>query len=396
MAIPWLKESREINGELIEIRRQLHQYPELGYEEEKTGELIEKVLKDLGLEVQRGLAKTGVVALLKGDKPGKTIGIRGDMDALALQEENDKPYRSKTKRKMHACGHDAHMTYVIGAAKILKKYQSQLTGNVKFIFQPAEETTGGAKPMIEQGVLENPKVDGMIGGHVWPDVPAGKIEIVKGPVMASTGQLHLEIHGKGGHAARPHENVDPIMIGQEIIQRLYSLTSRQIDPLENLVISICSFQAGETYNVMPEKAVLKGTIRTLNNKLRLALPEKIEKVVKSVTDYYGATYYLNIEHLYPATVNDKDFSEFAERSAKEFYGEENVLWGDKPSMAGEDFAFYLEKVPGTFLRIGNYDERQGLTYNLHNPNFDIDEHQLGKVSALYAKIAMDFLAEEIE
>ncbi len=396
MAIPWLEESREINGELVEIRRQLHQYPELGYEEEKTGELIEKVLKEMGLEVTRGLAKTGVVALLKGKKPGKTIGIRADMDALALQEENDQPYRSKTSGKMHACGHDAHMTYVLGAAKILKKYQSQLTGNVKFIFQPAEETTGGAKPMIEQGVLENPKVDGMIGGHVWPDVPAGKIEIVKGPVMASTGQFHLEIHGKGGHAARPHENIDPIMVGQEIIQRLYSLTSRQIDPLENLVISICSFQAGETYNVMPEKAVLKGTIRTLNNELRLALPEKIEKVVKSIAEYYGATYHLNIEHLYPATVNDKDFSEFAEKSAKGIYGKENVLRGDKPSMAGEDFAFYLEKVPGTFLRIGNYDEEQGLTYNLHNPNFDIDERQLGKVAALYAKIAMDFLAEEVE
>lgn len=391
MNIPWLELGQEIKEELIQLRRQFHQYPELGYEEENTAKTIADVLKDLGLEVTSGVAKTGVVALLKGGEPGKTIALRGDMDALPLQEISHPPYRSKAPGKMHACGHDAHMTYVIGAAKILKKYQSRFKGNVKFIFQPAEESMGGAKPMIEAGVLENPKVDAILGGHVWPDTPSGSIEVLEGPVMASTGILDLEIYGKGGHAARPHENIDPIQIGQEILQRIQNLTSRGIDPLENSVISICSFQAGETYNVMPERASLKGTIRTLNNDLRLDLPEKIEKIVENITSYYGATYSLDITHLYPATINDKDFTQFASKAAAELLGKEKVIQGDKPSMAGEDFAFYLEKVPGTFLRIGNYNEEQGLVYNLHNPHFDIDEAQLGRVSALYAKIAMDFL-----
>lgn len=393
MDIPWLESGQEIKEELMNIRRQFHQYPELGYEEKRTAKTIAKILHDLGLEVTTEVAKTGVVALLKGKESGKTIGIRGDMDALPLEEISDQPYRSKASGKMHACGHDAHMTYVIGAAKILKKYESQLKGNVKFIFQPAEESIGGAKPMIEEGVLENPKVDAILGGHVWPDTPTGSIEVLEGPVMASTGILHLEIYGKGGHAARPHENIDPIQIGQEILQRLQNLTSRGIDPLENAVISICSFQAGETYNVMPEKAVLKGTIRTLNNELRLKIPEKIKNIVENITNYYGARYSLDITHLYPATINDKNFTKFAGTSAEELLGKEKVIQGDKPSMAGEDFAFYLEKVPGTFLRIGNYNEEQGLVYNLHNPHFDIDEEQLGNVSALYAKIAMDFLAE---
>ncbi len=393
MEIGWLESGEEIKEELTKIRRRFHQYPELGYEEKRTSETIAKLLTELGLEVQKGVAKTGVVALLRGKEAGKTIAIRGDMDALPLQEVSDKPYKSTTAGKMHACGHDAHMTYVIGAAKILKKYQARLKGNVKFIFQPAEESIGGAKPMIEEGVLENPKVEAILGGHVWPDTPAGSIEVLNGPVMASTGQLYLEIHGKGGHAARPHENVDPILIGQEILQRLQVLSSRMIDPLENSVISICSFQAGETYNVMPEKAVLMGTIRTLNNELRLEIPEKIEKIIENVTNYYGAEYSLNITHLYPATINDENFTMFASASAKELLGKAKVLQGNKPSMAGEDFAFYLEKVPGTFLRIGNYNEEQGLVYNLHNPHFDIDEEQLGKISALYAKIAMDFLAE---
>ena len=395
MKIPWLESGEEIKEELINIRRQFHQYPELGYEERRTAETIATILRDLGLEVETGVAKTGVVALLKGKKAGKTIGIRGDMDALPLEEVSDAPYRSKEHGKMHACGHDAHMTYVIGAAKLLKKYESHLRGNVKFIFQPAEESTGGAKPMIEEGVLENPQVDAILGGHVWPDTPTGSIEVLKGPVMASTGILDLVIYGKGGHAARPHENIDPIQIGQEILQRLQNLSSRGIDPLENLVISICSFQAGETHNVMPEKAVLKGTIRTLNNALRLEIPEKIKKIVENITNYYGAAYSLEITHLYPATINEEGFTTFAKASAEELLGKGKVIQGDRPSMAGEDFAFYLEKIPGTFLRIGNYDGEKGLVYNLHNPHFDIDEAQLGKISALYAKIAMDFLDENI-
>lgn len=391
MNIPWSEWGEEINEELIKIRRAFHQYPELGYEERKTAERIAVLLKELGLEVETNVAKTGVVALLRGKEPGKTIAIRADMDALPLQEESKKSYRSKVEGKMHACGHDAHITYGIGAAKLLKKYQSHIKGNVKFIFQPAEESVGGAKPMIEEGVLENPKVDAILGGHVWPDTPSGSIEVLNGPVMASTGQIYLEIHGKGGHAARPHENIDPIMIAQEILQRLQSLTSRRIDPLESLVISICSFQSGETYNVMPEKAVLKGTFRTLNNKLRVEIPGKIENIVENITKHYGAAYTLEITHLYPATINHEGFTDFAKASAEELLGKENVIQGNKPSMAGEDFAFYLEKVPGTFLRIGNYNAEKNLIFNLHNPHFDIDEAQIGRVAALYAKIAMDFL-----
>ncbi len=392
MEIPWLEEGERIQEELVEIRRNFHRRPELGYQEIATAERIVKELEKLGLEVTPGVAKTGVVALLRGTEPGRTMALRADMDALPLQEESEVSYGSLNRGRMHACGHDAHMTYVLGAAKLLSKYRDRLRGNIKFIFQPAEETTGGAKPMIEQGVLENPRVEAILGGHVWPDTPAGKVEVVKGPVMASTGQLYLEIHGKGGHAARPHENIDPILMGQEILQRLQSLTSRGVDPLEQLVISVCSFQAGEAFNVMPEKAVLKGTLRTLNNELRMGLPKQIEKIVESVTSYYGGDYTLEITHLYPATVNEEGFTDFARNTAEALLGKENVVEGKRPSMAGEDFAFYLEKIPGTFLRIGNHDRKKGLVYNLHNPRFDIDESQLGKIAALYAKTAADFLA----
>ena len=387
----WLEKGKVFQEKLVVIRRDFHQHPEIGFEEKRTRKRLIEHLEAIGLIVQAPMARTGVVALLEGDKPGKTIAIRADMDALPMEELAKHPYQSQSPGRMHACGHDAHMTYVLGAAMILKELKSELCGNVKFIFQPAEETTGGAKPMIDEGVLENPKVDAILGGHVWPGVPSGSIEVVKGPVMASTGQINIELQGKGGHAASPHENSDPIQMATEILQKLQNFVSRGVDPLENLVISICSFHSGETFNIMPEKAVLKGTVRTLNNELRLGLEEKMHKLIKSVTDYHGGSYQFELQHLYPATVNDPEFTDFAKTSIRDLIGEDHVQVGTKPSMAGEDFAFYLEKIPGTFLRIGNYSKEKGLIYNLHNPYFDIDEEQLGKIASIYAKVAYDFL-----
>ena len=387
-----LKTSGQKNlTELIRIRRHFHENPELGFEEVQTSAHIADILEGLGLEVRRNVAKTGVVALLKGAKPGKTVAIRADIDALPVQESNDVPYKSKTPGKMHACGHDVHITAAIGAAMLLAEHRQSIAGNVKFIFQPAEETPGGAQPMIDAGVLENPKVDAIIGGHVWGSLDSGVIEVLPGPIMASADILRLTIHGKGGHAAHPHDTIDPVVIGSEIVGALQKIVSRQTDPTEAVVISICLFRAGDTFNVIPNSAYLEGTVRTLNNDLRQKIPQKIEAILRGITEAYGATYDLDYTFSYPATINDPAVTESVRQSASKIIGAENVRTAARASMGAEDFAYYLLAVPGTYIRVGVRNAAKGITHDIHHPQFDIDEDILATMPAIYAQAALDLL-----
>ena len=381
------------HAELVNIRRHLHENPELGFEEVATAQYIADYLAGLGLEVTSQVAKTGVVALLRGARPGKTVAIRADMDALPIQELNEVPYKSKHPGKMHACGHDAHVAAAIGAARILWELRDQINGNVKFIFQPAEEAPGGAEPMIAAGVLENPAVDAIIGGHVWGSLESGIIEVMSGPTMASSDIIRLKIIGKGGHAAQPHTTIDPIVIASEIVGALQKLVSRQTDPFESVVISICSFHAGDVFNVIPHSAYLEGAVRTLNNELRQELPHKIEKIIRGITEPYGATYELDYYLGYPVTVNDPGVTETVRRAAISVLGDDKVRVAARASMGGEDYAYFLNKVPGTYIRIGTRNPEKGICQEMHHPRFDIDEAVLELTPVVYAQAAFDLLAE---
>ena len=381
------------HAELVNIRRHLHENPELGFEEVATAQYIADYLAGLGLEVTSQVAKTGVVALLRGARPGKTVAIRADMDALPIQELNEVPYKSKHPGKMHACGHDAHVAAAIGAARILWELRDQINGNVKFIFQPAEEAPGGAEPMIAAGVLENPAVDAIIGGHVWGSLESGIIEVMSGPTMASSDIIRLKIIGKGGHAAQPHTTIDPIVIASEIVGALQKLVSRQTDPFESVVISICSFHAGDVFNVIPHSAYLEGAVRTLNNELRQELPHKIEKIIRGITEPYGATYELDYYLGYPVTVNDPGVTETVRKAAVSVLGADKVRVAARASMGGEDYAYFLNKVPGTYIRIGTRNPEKGICQEMHHPRFDIDEAVLELTPVVYAQAAFDLLAE---
>ena len=381
------------HAELVNIRRHLHENPELGFEEVATAQYIADYLAGLGLEVTSQVAKTGVVALLRGARPGKTVAIRADMDALPIQELNEVPYKSKHPGKMHACGHDAHVAAAIGAARILWELRDQINGNVKFIFQPAEEAPGGAEPMIAAGVLENPAVDAIIGGHVWGSLESGIIEVMSGPTMASSDIIRLKIIGKGGHAAQPHTTIDPIVIASEIVGALQKIVSRQTDPFESVVISICSFHAGDVFNVIPHSAYLEGAVRTLNNELRQELPHKIEKIIRGITEPYGATYELDYYLGYPVTVNDPGVTETVRKAAVSVLGADKVRVAARASMGGEDYAYFLNKVPGTYIRIGTRNPEKGICQEMHHPRFDIDEAVLELTPVVYAQAAFDLLAE---
>ena len=377
--------------ELVRLRRHFHENPELGFGEFRTSAHIADLMEGLGLEVRRSVAQTGVVALLRGGKPGKTVAIRADIDALPVQELNDVPYKSKTPGKMHACGHDVHITAAIGAAMLLAQHRESLAGNVKFIFQPAEETPGGAEPMIQDGALENPKVDAIVGGHVWGSLDSGVVEVLPGPIMASSDIIRLTIHGKGGHAAQPHTTIDPIVIGSEIVGALQKIVSRQTDPTEAAVISICLFRAGDTFNVIPNSAYLEGTVRTLNNTLRQEIPKKIESVIRGITEPYGATYELDYYFGYPVTVNDPGVTESVRQSAAKILGAENVRTAARASMGAEDFAYFLLAVPGTYIRVGVRNAAKGITHDMHHPQFNVDEDVLASLPVIYAQAALDLL-----
>jgi amidohydrolase len=386
-----LKKAEGLKQKMIDLRRDLHQYPELGLQEFNTARKVEGVLKALGLETRMFVNGTGVRGFLRGSEPGETIALRADMDALPIQEETDLPYQSQNKGVMHACGHDAHIAMLLGAATILSEMRKELKGNVAFIFQPAEEIGAGAKAMVEEGALEG--ANRIFGLHVYSILPFGTLGYRPGPFMAAGDFFDVKITGKGGHGGLPHLTVDPIVIAANAISTLQTIVSREVDPVESAVISICKMNGGEAYNVIPETATFGGTIRSHKPELREGLPRRIKEILDGLVSGMRGSYELTLMSKFPATINDEEMTAFVVKVAKEILGEDKLSLL-RPLMGSEDFSFYLQKVPGTFAFLGVENKDKGIIYPHHHPKFNIDEDILPLGTALHVAVALEYLKGE--
>ncbi|TAL41213.1 MAG: amidohydrolase [Chitinophagaceae bacterium] len=362
--------------EFIEVRHRLHANPELSYQEFETSKFVQSKLKEFGISFEVK-ATTGVVGLIKGKNPDKRIfAIRADMDALPILEENDVPYKSKTKGVMHACGHDVHTTCLLGAAKILYELKGEWEGTIKLIFQPGEEKNpGGASYMIKEGVLENPRPSGIIAMHVHTGMPVGKLSFRGGKVMASADELYFNIKGKGGHAASPHLCVDPILIASQLVVNLQQVVSRNSNPFNPSVLSITSFQGGATTNVIPNEVKLMGTFRAMDETWRAEAHRLIEKISKELVHSMGGEIDIHIDKGYPAVINNEELNENARTAAAAFLGKDNVQETEL-RMGAEDFGYYAQQIPACFYRVGVMNKEKGITSGVHTPTFNIDENAI--------------------
>ena len=375
---------------MINLRETIHMYPEDGFSEFTTSKIIIEELEKLGIKVQKNVAKTGVVGLIEGKYPGKTVLLRADMDALKIQEQADVEYKSKIDGMMHACGHDGHVAGLLGAAMILNELKDNLHGNVKLVFQPAEERDGGALPMIEEGVLENPKVDAAFAAHLWGYLNEGEVHLKEGPMMASPDIFNIKVIGKGGHGAVPQESIDPIVITCQIVNSLQTIVSRKINPLDPVVITCGRIQGGDCHNVIPNEVELEGTIRTFNEETRNWVPKVMEDLIRGITTSQGAAYEFKYEPKYPALINDKYMTSFAKESLKKVVGEENVFDLKEPNMGGEDFAYFAQKVPSAFIFVGIANNKSEPVIH-HNPYFKWDCKNVGILAQSLSQIAIDYL-----
>lgn len=385
------KVSSDILSEIISLRRTIHKDPELGFKEFKTSALVSKYLEDLGLKVSNGIAGTGVIGLLAGSSPGKTIAIRADMDALPILEETNLSYASINSGIMHACGHDVHTSIALGTANILSKLKNQIKGNVKFIFQPGEEGLGGAKIMIDENILTNPKVDAIIALHIAPGHKSNQISISSGPVMASPSEFELEIKGRGGHAAEPHKAIDPIIIGTNIINLFQTIVSRNKNPLKSAVLSVTSFQAGNTFNIIPSKAYIKGTVRTFDPLLDEEIAEKMLAIISSVTNAMGAEYSFEYKQGYPPVINNKEIVDTIIKASSKVIDKENIILNEQTSMLAEDFSYYLNEVPGALFNLGSSIPSCNHFENLHSSKLIVDENCIATGMKVFSQTVMDLL-----
>lgn len=379
----------EISPDVVTHRRHIHANPELSFQEYETSKYVADQLRHIGLNPTEGVADTGVVALVKGRNPeSKTVALRADMDALPIEEQNEVPYKSKKKGVMHACGHDVHTASLLGAASILHQVREEFEGTVKLIFQPGEERIpGGASLMIKDGVLQNPAPASIIGQHVMPLVPVGKVGFRSGMYMASADELHVTVKGKGGHAAMPEMNIDPVLITSHMIVALQQVVSRFAPPKIPTVLSFGKIEANGATNVIPNEVHLQGTFRTLNEDWREEAHRRIKKLAEGLVESMGGTVDFEIRRGYPYLENNPELTARAKDHAIEFMGAENVvdldIW-----MAGEDFAFYSQQIDACFYRLGIRNEEKGIVSGVHTPTFDIDEKALETGCGLMAWLAM--------
>ncbi len=371
------------------IRHQIHEHPEIGYEEVETSKLIKKELDQLGIPYV-SMCGTGVVGLIQGKYPGKTVLLRADMDALEVEEEADVPFKSKIKGKMHACGHDGHVAGLLGAAMILNELKDDMHGQVKLMFQPSEEKDGGAKPMIEAGILENPKVDVAFGIHLWGPVKEGVVKTVAGPMMAAPDEFKVTIKGRGTHAAMPHLGVDPIVVASQVITQLQTIVSRFNNPLLPAVLSVCTIHGGEAFNVIPTDVTFGGTVRTFDETLRTAIEHQIKQVVEGVCLANNATYEYEFNRQYPPLINDPQTVAFVQSSLASIMDKSRIQTLEEPSMGGEDFAYLANAVPSTFMFVGIAKDGQPAPVH-HHPAFGFDDNILKDSSSLLAWLAIDYL-----
>ncbi len=373
------------------LRRDFHSHPELGFHEIRTAGIVARELTTLGLEVHTGVGGTGVVALLEGARPGPVVLVRADMDALPIREETGAAYASQNPGVMHACGHDGHTAILLTVAKMLHAHRNELSGTIKFMFQPAEEGMGGAESMIADGVLENPKVDGTLALHVWNEKPVGWFGIAGGPVMAGAEIFKIKVLGKGGHGAVPHLAVDPILAAAQIISALQGIVARNIAPLQTAVVSVCTIHAGETFNVIPPAVEMTGTIRTFEPLVRERVLERFEKTVHLIAEGMGCQAEIDLQLLSPATINQPETAARVQAVARQLFPGGNVDSANYTTMGSEDFAYILERVPGCFFFIGSANPEKGLDAGHHHPKFDFDEAALPRGAALMAAAITDFL-----
>jgi hippurate hydrolase len=388
--MPIVNRVADLQPDIQAWRRDIHSHPELLYEVHRTAAFVADRLREFGCdEVATGLGKTGVVGVIKGRKPGhgdvKVLGLRADMDALPIEEATGLPYASKTPGMMHACGHDGHTAMLLGAARYLAETRN-FAGEVAVIFQPAEEGGAGAEAMIKDGLIDRFKIDQVYGMHNGPGLPVGAFAIRQGPLMASTDAVDITIEGHGGHAAKPHNCIDSLLVGAQLVTALQQIVSRSVDPLEAAVLSICEFHAGNARNVIPQSAVLRGTVRTLTPKVRELMEKRVREVVTGVAQMTGARIDLNYARGYPVVMNHAEQTEIAIRAAKEVAGDANVH-EMPPMMGGEDFAYMLEARPGAFIFVGNGDSA-----GLHHPAYNFNDEAIVYGTSFFIKVVENTLA----
>jgi amidohydrolase len=376
---------------MIAMRRAIHRQPEAGFHEIHTASLVCRELDRLGIPYQAGVAETGVVATIQGSRPGKTLLIRADMDALPVQEQTGRKYASEIPGMMHACGHDGHTAMLCGFAERLLDCRDRIAGTIKLVFQPAEEGPGGALPMIRAGVLEHPTVDACIAYHLWNCMPVGKVAATVGPVMACVDDFTLRIKGTGGHGAMPHTSVDAIVVMAHVVTALQSIASRQVSPLDTVVVSLGTVNGGYRRNVIADQVELTGTVRTFAPEVTEAFPGRIERIVAGVTEAFGGAYELEYTRTYPATVNEEAMTHLVQGAIRNVIGEENLVT-DERSMGGEDMAFFQQKVPGCYFFVGSANPAIGCGEPHHSPFFDFDEAAMGIGVDILIEATLAYLA----
>ena len=383
-----IKELEDLQGEMQEWRRDIHAHPEIAFEEHRTAQIVADKLESFGIEVETGIAGTGVVGTLRKGMGNRSIGLRADLDALLINETNDFEYKSKNPGQMHACGHDGHTTMLLGAAKYLSE-KGNFDGTVNFIFQPAEENEGGGRVMIEDGLFDKYPVESVYGMHNIPGMPVGSFAIKPGPIMAAFDIFNLKVIGRGGHAAMPQTTVDPIIVGTKIIDAFQAIISRSIDPQEPSVLSVTQFHGGDAYNVIPNQVEIKGCTRCFSPNVQKKLEDEMRQISESICKAYGADCEFHYEHRYPATINSEEEANLAGQVAQEIVGEERVNLSPKPGMGSEDFAYMLQEKPGSYIWIGNGDGEGSCM--IHNPGYDFNDEILPIGATYWVKMAEEIL-----
>ena len=383
-----IKELEDLQGEMQEWRRDIHAHPEIAFEEHRTAQIVADKLESFGIEVETGIAGTGVVGTLRKGMGNRSIGLRADLDALLINETNNFEYKSKNPGQMHACGHDGHTTMLLGAAKYLSE-QGNFDGTVNFIFQPAEENEGGGRVMIEDGLFDKYPVESVYGMHNIPGMPVGSFAIKPGPIMAAFDIFNLKVIGRGGHAAMPQTTVDPIIVGTKIIDAFQAIISRSIDPQEPSVLSVTQFHGGDAYNVIPNQVEIKGCTRCFSPNVQKKLEDEMRQITESICKAYGADCEFHYEHRYPATINSEEEANLAGQVAQEIVGEERVNLSPKPGMGSEDFAYMLQEKPGSYIWIGNGDGEGSCM--IHNPGYDFNDEILPIGATYWVKMAEEIL-----
>ncbi len=392
----FLEHATELFPYTQSLRRDFHRHPELGFREVRTGGIVARELEALGIEVTKGVGKTGVVGYLEGSKPGPTILLRFDMDALPITEDTGAEYSSTNPGVMHACGHDGHTAIGLTVAKMLHARREELAGNIKFCFQPSEEGTngeeiGGALMMLRDGVLESPKVDKTLSLHLWNDKPLGWIHVAKGPVMAGAEMFSVKLTGKGGHGAAPHTTVDPIAAAAQIITALQTISSRNVPPLKATVVSVTQVIAGTAFNIIPQTAEINGTIRNFDLDIRKLVLERFEQIVHGMATSMGCEAQITLKQVTPTVINDEEISESVFQSAQSVYPDREIDTSPYLTMGAEDMGYMQEKVGGCYFFIGSANDEKNLNYGHHHPRFDFDEQVLITGSAIMASAAADLL-----